>query len=84
MTLTLYANRNPKPVFCMVQEGQVFSQNGIYYLKISIDEAVQSGQTGDDTKESKWFSPWELVSFDIDAIVDEIYPNVSITFEKSS
>ena len=81
MTLTLYANRNPKPVFCMVEEGQVFLQNGIYYLKISIDEAVQIGKTGDNTKESKWFSPWELVNFDIDSIVDEIYPNVSITFD---
>ena len=81
MTLTLRANCNPKPVFCMVQEGQVFSKNGIYYLKFSIDEAVQIGQTGDNTKESKWFTPWELVSFDIDSEVDKIYPNISITFE---
>lgn len=80
MTLPLYANRNPEPVFCMVQEGQVFLQNGIYYLKISIDEAAQIGQTGDNTKESKRFSFWELVNFDIDSIVDEIYPNASITF----
>ena len=84
MTLTLYANRNPEPVFCMVQKGQVFLRDGIYYLKISIDEAVQIGQTGDNTEESKWFSPWELINFDVDSIVDEIYPNTSITFDKSS
>lgn len=81
MTLTLSVNRNPKPMFCMVEEGQVFLQNGIYYLKISNDEAAQIGQTGDNTKESKWFSHWEWVNFDIDSIVDKIYPNVSITFD---
>lgn len=80
MTLTLSVNTNPKPMFCMVEEGQVFLQNGIYYLKISNDEAAQIGQTGDNTKESKWFSLWECVNFDIDCIVDKIYPNVSITF----
>ena len=65
----------------MVEEGQVFLQNGIYYLKISNDEAAQIGLTGDNTKESKWFSFWEWVNFDIDCIVDKIYPNVSITFD---
>lgn len=81
MTLMLPVNSNPKTMFCMVEKGQVFLQNGIYYLKISNDEAAQIGQTGDNTKESKWFSLWEWVSFDVDSIVDEIYPNVSITFE---
>ena len=81
MTLPLYVNRNPKPGFCMVQEGQVFLQNGIYYLKISTDYAAQIGQTGDNTKESKGFSFWEWVDFDADSEVDKIYPNVSITFE---
>lgn len=84
MTLLLNANRNPEPMFCMVQEGQVFLRDGIYYLKISTDEAAQIGQTGDNTEESKWFSPWELINFDVDSIVDEIYPNTSITFDKSS
>ena len=81
MTLMLSVNPNPKPMFCMVEEGQVFLKNGIYYLKISNDEAAQIGQTDDNTKESKWFSLWEWVNFDIDCIVDKIYPNVSITFE---
>ena len=84
MTFTLDANRNSKQVFCMVQDGQVFLQNGIYYLKISPEEAIQIGQTGDNMKESKWFSPLELIDFNIDSIVDEIYPNVSITFDKST
>ena len=81
MTLMLFENYNPKPVFGMAREGQVFLQNGIYYLKISIDEAAQIGQTSDNTKESKWFSLWEWVNFDADSEVDKIYPNVSITFE---
>ena len=84
MNLTLSENYNLKPVFGMAREGQVFLRDGIYYLKISIDGAVQIGQTGDNTEESKWFSPCGLVNFDIDCIVDEIYPNVSITFDKSS
>lgn len=81
MTLMLSVNRNPEPMFCMVQEGQVFLRDGIYYLKISNDEAAQIGQTGDNTEESKWFRPWEWVNFDIDSEVDKIYPNTSITFD---
>lgn len=81
MTLLLPVNRNPKLVFGMVQEGEVFLYDGIYYLKISNERAAQIGQTDDNTKENKWFSLWEWVNFDIDSIVDEIYPNVSITFE---
>ena len=81
MTLMLCTNVNPKPMFCMVQVGQVFSRDGIYYLKISNDEAAQIGQTGDNTKESRWFSLWKWVSFDADSEVNKIHPNVSIDFE---
>lgn len=80
MTLTLYANRNPKPVFCMVQEGQVFLYDETYYLKISFDKAAKIGVIDDKLKD-KDFILWEWIEFDPEDEIDEIFPNVSITFE---
>ena len=80
MTLTLSDNRNPKPIFGMVQEGGVFLHGKTYYLKISYDKAATIGVTDDKLKD-KYFRLWEWVEFDADSEVDKIYPNVSITFD---
>ena len=79
MTLPLCANCNPKQVFCMVQEGQVFSKNGIYYLKVAFDKAAKIGLVDDKLKD-KSFRFWERVKFVSDSKIDKIYTDVYITF----
>lgn len=80
MTLKLSKNRNLKPVFSMAQEGEVFLYDKTYYLKISFDKAAKIGVIDDKLKD-KYFILWEWIEFEPECEIDEIYPNVSITFD---
>lgn len=80
MTLKLSKDRNLKPVFSMLQEGEVFLYDETYYLKISFDNAAKIGVIDDKLKD-KDFILWDWREFDPEDEIDKIFPNVSITFE---